>query len=133
MMLDAVAREFLQKKLIARLATVGADGYPHSVPIWYMLDGDEVMFMSDRAVRKVQNALAYPKGAVVIGGDRGDGAGYMLQGDLLVEEDPGQAVTHRIIDRYEQPERAAELKEAWKNDDVVVIRLKPVKVIKVWG
>jgi nitroimidazol reductase NimA-like FMN-containing flavoprotein (pyridoxamine 5'-phosphate oxidase superfamily) len=130
-MLDTAARAFLQKTLIARLSTLGTDGYPHNVPIWFLAEGDDILFISDRGVRKTQNALRYPKGAVVIGGDHGDGGGYMLQGDLQVEEDPYQIITHRMIDRYEKPEQAAELKEAWKHDDVIVIRLKPVKVIKV--
>jgi predicted pyridoxine 5'-phosphate oxidase superfamily flavin-nucleotide-binding protein len=132
-MLDAAARSFLQKTLIARLATLAPSGYPHNVPIWFMLEGDDILFISDRKVRKTQNALQYPKGAVVIGGDKDDGGGYMLQGDLHIEDDPHQVITHRMIDRYETPEQAARLKEAWKDHDVIIIRLKPVKVMKVWG
>ena len=41
-MLDDTIRAFLQKQLIARMSTIGADGYPHTVPVWFMLDGDDI-------------------------------------------------------------------------------------------
>ncbi len=130
-MIDDAIRAFLDKPLIARLSTIGQDGYPHNVPIWFMLDGDDVVFISDRTARKTQNALANPKGAVAIGGDNGEEAGYMFRGDLAIQDDPGQVVTHRVIDRYTDKIDADKLKEAWKNDDVVVIRLTPKSVLKV--
>ena len=55
-MFDDVARRFFEKKFIARLSTIGSDGYPHSVPIWYMIDGDDLVFISDRTARKTRNA-----------------------------------------------------------------------------
>ena len=36
-MLTGEVRIFLQKSRIARLATIGVDGYPHVVPIYFML------------------------------------------------------------------------------------------------
>jgi PPOX class probable F420-dependent enzyme len=132
MVIDDAIRAFLQKPLIARLSTIGADGYPHTVPIWFAPDGDSIVFISDRDNRKVRNALANPKGAVTIGGDRGDGAGYLFRGTLTVEDDHDHAVMHQMVDRYERPEAAAALKDAWKEDDVVVIRLTPHSVVRVY-
>ena len=68
-MLSKEIREFLRKPRVARLVTIGSDGYPHIVPIYFMLDGDYIIFGSDRDNRKVGNALTNPKGAVVIGGE----------------------------------------------------------------
>jgi PPOX class probable F420-dependent enzyme len=130
-MFDDTARDFFQKRLIARLSTIGTDGYPHTVPIWFMLDGTDIIFISDRTARKTQNALRNSKGAVVIGGDVNDPEGYLVRGDFVIEDDPVHAVTHRMVDRYETPADGNRLKEAWKNDDIVVIRLKPKSVIKV--
>ncbi len=110
-MFDSAARKFLQKLLIARLTTIGRDGYPHSVPIWFMLEGDDILFISDRTARKTQNALGNPKGSVVIGGDIDDEAGYMIRGDFVIVDDPDHAVTHRMVDRYENKEDGDRLKE----------------------
>ena len=130
-MFDAVTRQFLEQKLIARLSTIGRDGYPHTVPIWYMLDGDDLVFISDRTARKTQNALINSKGAAAVGGDSDDEAGYLIRGDFAIEDDVDQAITWRMIDRYEDKASGTKLKEAWKNDDIVVIRLRPKSVIRV--
>jgi hypothetical protein len=132
MMLTDAAREFMGRKLIARLATFGADGYPHNVPIWYMLEGDDVVFISDRSARKVQNLIANRKAAVVIGGDPDDGTGYMVRGDVTIEEDPEKAMTQRMTYRYETKEEGDRLLELWKDDDIIVMRLKPKLMVKVY-
>ncbi len=85
--LTRAVRQFLSQPRIARLATIGPDGYPHIVPLYFMRDGDDILFGSDRDERKVRNALAHSQAAVVIGGEpASDPAGYMIQGDLSVKE-----------------------------------------------
>jgi nitroimidazol reductase NimA-like FMN-containing flavoprotein (pyridoxamine 5'-phosphate oxidase superfamily) len=132
-MLTNEVRVALQKPRIARLATIGVDGYPHVVPIYFMLDGDDLIFGSDRNNRKVKNVRSNPKGAVVIGGERtADEAGYMIQGDLSVEDDMDHAVTRRMLYHYETRAEAERNLAEWKNSDIVLIRLKPKAVIRVW-
>lgn len=130
-MLTDEARTFLATPRIVRFATLDADGYPHVVPIWFGIDGDDIVFMSDRDNAKVRNATARPKGAVIVGGEYADGGGYMLRGDLTVYDDVDHKVAYDLSLRYEGKERADALAVEWANDDIVVIRLKPVKVTKV--
>jgi PPOX class probable F420-dependent enzyme len=131
--LNRNVRKFLQEPRIARLATIGADGYPHIVPIYFMLDGDDILFGSDRDERKVKNACANPKGAVVIGGDPAeDKAGYMIQGDLSIEDNTEHTLVHRMLRRYETKEDVDTLAAEWADSDMVVIRLKPKSIIRVW-
>lgn len=132
-MLSRTVRRFLQKARIARLATVGTDGYPHIVPIYFILDGDDIVFGSNRDERKVLNALANPKGAVLIGGDpTTDEAGYMFQGNLSIKEDIGHTVTRKMLHRYEKKEEAERHAAEWTSSDIALIRLKPKSVIKVY-
>jgi PPOX class probable F420-dependent enzyme len=130
-MLRDDVRAFLSVPRLARLATIDPDGYPHVVPIWFGLDGDDLVFMSDRETAKVRNAQARPRGAATVGGDTGDGGGYLIRGTLSVYDDVGHAVAHQLLDHYETPIRAKELAAEWANDDIVVIRLKPAKITKV--
>ncbi len=138
--LDQV-RHVLTQPLIARLGTIGVDGFPHITPLWFLLedDRDEIVIMADRTARKAQNLIADPHGAVQVGGDPlpndqgGYTAGVMLQGEFTVEDDPGHAVTARITRHYLQGEAADQLLETWKDDDIVVLRLKIHKVIRVSG
>lgn len=126
-------RQFLNKPRIARLATQGVDGYPHVVPIWFRRDGDDILFGSDRDNRKVRNILANPKGTVVIGGELPiEEEGYMIQGDLSIEEDPQHASMWKMLLQYETKKNAARLAKEWADSDMIVIRLKPRKVIRVY-
>jgi len=126
-------RQFLNKPRIARLATQGVDGYPHVVPIWFRRDGDDIVFGSDRANRKVRNALANAKGAVVIGGELPiDDEGYMIQGDLSIADDVNHVSMRKLLLRYETKKEAERLAKEWADSDLVVIRLKPKKVIHVY-
>ena len=124
-------RAFLEMPRLARLATIDPDGFPHVVPIWYGIEGDDLIFMSDRDTAKVRNAIARPRGAASIGGDAGDAAGFLIRGELSVYDDVGHAVAHWLAYRYETKARADELAVEWANDDIVVIRLKPLKISRV--
>lgn len=131
--LNRRVRRFLQKPRVARLATQGIEGYPHIVPIWFRRDGDDILFGSDRDNRKIRNILANPKGAVVIGGEVPvEDEGYMIQGDLSIEEDPVHSSMRKLLQRYETKKEAERLAKEWMVSDLVVIRLKPRKVIRVY-
>ena len=129
--LDARAREVLKQPVIVRINTVTPDGYPHSVPIWFMLDGDDLIVFTERKSAKVKHLLANPHGSLAFGGDPVGSPCYLIEGDFVIEDDPDHAVTSRVTHHYETPERAKELLAAWKNDDEVILRLKPGRVIKI--
>jgi hypothetical protein len=69
---DETALLFIARPFIARLSSLGADGYPHTIPIWYDLDGAMPSRSSrERSLGKTQ--LQRSKAAVMIGGDPADG------------------------------------------------------------
>jgi PPOX class probable F420-dependent enzyme len=126
-------RAFLEKPRVARLATAGRDGYPHVVTIWFMRDGDDIVFACERGDQKVQNALRNPKAAVVIGGDpKRDEAGYMIQGTLSVEDDPDHVIGRRMATRYLSQRRSEQFLAEYGSNGPVTLRLRPAKVIPVW-
>jgi PPOX class probable F420-dependent enzyme len=135
-MFDEAVLQFLARPLIARLSTVGADGYPHTVPVWFDSEarggGIEFVVVSDRSARKVRNVERNPKVALAIGGDPFDGDGYLVRGDMTIEDDADHVVTHRMIDRYEHGPRNEELRAAWKDDDIVVLRLRPLSAVRAF-
>lgn len=131
--LSRKVRRFLGKPRLARLCTVDPNGFPHVVPIYFMRQGDDIVFGTDQGEAKVRNALHNPKSAVVIGGDPDeDEEGYMIQGQLTVEPDPGQASARRLLLRYEPEEEAESQLRQWSEDETVLLRLKPKRVIRVW-
>jgi PPOX class probable F420-dependent enzyme len=131
-MFDPAVREFLHKPLIARLATVGEEAAPHLVPLWFDVDDDDLIMISDRAAKKVKNIQRNPAATVTIGGEPEHGPAYMLQGTISIEEDPEKAVTRRLTYRYEPANEAERLLALWANDDLIVMRLRVHKVVKVY-
>ena len=124
-------REFLQKPLIARMSTIGPDGYPHTVPVWFAPDGDDIVVISVSDTHKVGHIRANPKGAITIGGDSGDGDGYLIKGEFAIEADPDDVWVKKLTYRYETPEQAEKDIADWADLDIVVLRLKPTAVLKV--
>jgi PPOX class probable F420-dependent enzyme len=71
--MDATAmRQRLAEARVARLATVGADGRPHLVPITLALDGDALYFAVDQkpkrtaALQRLRNIAANPAVSVLV-------------------------------------------------------------------
>jgi len=67
------------------LSTTRPDGRPHAVPVWYIWDGRNLYFISDRRLQKSRN-LAIQPWCVVHAGD-GD--------DVIILEGPVEIVTDR--------------------------------------
>jgi nitroimidazol reductase NimA-like FMN-containing flavoprotein (pyridoxamine 5'-phosphate oxidase superfamily) len=130
-MFDEKARAFLSKPLIARMSTIDREGFPHTVPVWFKLDGEDVVVMGTRDTRKVGHMKANPKGCVSIGGEPGDDAGYLIKGEWRAEEDPGKHWQTTITRHYEPPQKADADLADWAELDIIVMRLKTSKVIKV--
>ncbi|HRQ37871.1 MAG TPA: pyridoxamine 5'-phosphate oxidase family protein [Chloroflexota bacterium] len=130
-MFDEQMRSVLAQPVIVRLTTIRPDGYPHTVPVWFMLDGEELVLFSVRDNRKVKNALANLKGCISIGGDPVGSPCYLIDGDLAVADDPDHNIATRITRHYESPEKAQEYLQEWQDADFVVLRLKPKRVVKV--
>jgi hypothetical protein len=128
---DEKAREALKKPLTARMSTIDGAGYPHTVPVWFMMDGDDVVVMGTRETKKVGHMKANPKGAVSIGGGPDEGDGYLIKGEWRVEEDPDKHWQRTITHHYEPPEKAEADLADWADLDIIVMRLKPTRVIKV--
>jgi predicted pyridoxine 5'-phosphate oxidase superfamily flavin-nucleotide-binding protein len=130
-MIDSTVREFLQKPLLARISTLDPDGWPHTVPVWFMLDGDEVVVISVRKTAKLGHIQSNPKGALQIGGDTNDGGGYLLKGIFSIEEDPGDVWMNKLIYRYESGEQADKDAKEWADLDIIVLRMTVKTVLKV--
>jgi len=67
-------RRFLEAHRVGHLATAGADGAPHVVPVCYALDDEAIYFVADakpkrrpaRALKRLVNLRANPRAALVV-------------------------------------------------------------------
>lgn len=89
--------EFIASQRVMRLATVGADGDPHVVPMWYaVLEKQLGMRSASDARAKVGNLLRTGRFATVIdtGGEYSELRGVMLKGRAYAAD---EATSDRII------------------------------------
>lgn len=129
--LSAAVRAFLDEPRVARLATVDPEGYPHVVPMWFLRDGNTLLFITDRGERKVANARANAHGAAVIGGDMGtDTTGYLIRGDLSVQETDA-ARTARLVRHYLAGAEAERAIAQLRGEDRLFLCLAPRSVVRV--
>ncbi|MFI8893380.1 PPOX class F420-dependent oxidoreductase [Streptomyces paradoxus] len=110
-MTDAQWREFVSHGTrTAKLSTVRADGSPHVTPIWFLLDGDEVVFNTGRDSVKGRNILRDGRIALCVDDDRPPYSFVVLRGRARVSEDLDEIRlwATRIGARYMGEERAEE-------------------------
>ena len=135
-MLNADVRALLASPHVARLSVVDPNGYPHTVPLWYAVDGDDIVMISVRDTRKVDYVRTNAKASICIGGGEGAGsevgAGYLLKGNCRAEEDDNGKWLRLITHRYRSPDDAAKDIAQWQELDIIVLRLVVTKVIKVY-
>jgi len=58
-----------QTDRVAYLSTIDLQGYPHTVPVWFAVDGDDLIFGGVKSRTRVRHMKANSKGAVTIGGN----------------------------------------------------------------
>lgn len=88
---DEERRAYLRSAMTIILVTVGRDGYPHAVPMWFVVDDDGTIFMTTYgASQKVLNARRNPRVALLVesGVQYDELKGVLLRGDAEVVDDP---------------------------------------------
>ncbi|MER7180915.1 PPOX class F420-dependent oxidoreductase [Streptomyces hyaluromycini] len=93
-----------------KLSTVNADGSPHVAPIWFLLDGDELVFNTGKDTVKGRNLARDGRVALCVDDDRPPFHFVVLNGRARLSEDLGELrdSATRISARYMGAERAEE-------------------------
>ncbi|MBJ3812733.1 PPOX class F420-dependent oxidoreductase [Streptomyces flavofungini] len=115
----------------AKLSTVRADGSPHVAPIWFVLDGDDLVFNTGKDTVKGRNLARDGRVALCVDDDQPPFAFVVLQGRVELIEDIEQ-VRHwaaRIGGRYMGEDRAEEFGERNGVPGELLVRVKIAKVL----
>jgi PPOX class probable F420-dependent enzyme len=115
----------------AKVATAREDGRPHVVPVWFVLDGDDVVFTT--AAGSVKGAALRRDGyACLCVDDQAPPFSFvMIEGpvELSSDLDELRRVATRIGGRYMGEERAAEFGARNAAEGELVVRLRPAHVL----
>ncbi|MFC8272019.1 PPOX class F420-dependent oxidoreductase [Streptomyces sp. NPDC057271] len=113
-----------------KLATVRDDGSPHVVPIWFVLDGDDIVFNTGKGTVKGRNLARTGQAALCVDDDRPPFAFVSLRGRAEISEDLAELRrwAARIGSRYMGEERAEEFGARNGVPGELLVRLRIDKV-----
>ncbi|MEU1117925.1 MULTISPECIES: PPOX class F420-dependent oxidoreductase [unclassified Streptomyces] len=119
----------------AKLSTVRAGGSPHVAPIWFLIDGDEVVFNTGRGTVKGRNLARDGRAALCVDDDQPPFAYVILQGRVEVSEDLDdlQSWAARIGARYMGESRAEEFGKRNGVPGELLVRMRIEKVSAYTG
>ncbi|CAM5238218.1 MULTISPECIES: PPOX class F420-dependent oxidoreductase [Streptomyces] len=131
-MTDEEWRAFLSEGTrTAKVSTVRADGRPHIAPVWFLLDGDSVVFNTGKESVKGRNLARDGQVALCVDDDRPPYAFVVVQGRAELSEDPEELLrwATRIAGRYVGAGAAEEFGRRNGVPGELVVRVRIDKVI----
>ena len=131
MPLTPAQRRFLEAKHFAVLGTVNPSGSPHLTIMWYLLDGDEIVFNTRAGRAKHTNLDRDARVSLLVYGE--DGYRYIrIDGKVRAVTDPPTAQTdiRRLASRYYEDEARVEraVRENFSTQERVSYRLPTTRV-----
>jgi len=131
---NAHVEQRLREEAIIWFTTVRADGCPHTVPVWFLWDGETFLIFSQPGNLKMRNVQRNPHITLALDGTKQGGDVVTVEGEAELLSEPSRTMTvpaygekyasliktmgadpERLVEDYSQP-----------------IRIKPTKFL-TWG
>ena len=119
----------------AKLATTMPDGSPHVMPVWFVLEDDELVFNTGADTVKGRNLARDPRTSVLVDDERPPFAFVHMRGRVSLSEDPDELLrtATEIAGRYTGADRAAEFGARNAVPGELIVRFRPERVIALTG
>lgn len=114
-----------------KLSYTSASGQPLVAPVWFVLEGDELVFNTGKDTAKGRALARDPRTAICVDLEQPPYAFIQVQGVAELSEDPAELIrtATAIGARYMSPERAAEFGQRNGVPGELVVRIRPHKVL----
>ena len=125
-------REFLAHGTrTAKLATISRSGAPHVMPVWFVLDGQDLVSTTGTDSVKGRNLRRNPRAAVIVDEAVPPYAFVHIRGRVALGEDLEELLRFAtaIGGRYMGTDRAGELGRRNAVPGELLVRLRPERVI----
>lgn len=135
-MTDSARRAFLAAGTrTGKVAWVGADGHPHVAPIWFVLDGDDLVFTTWATTGKGRALRRDHRVSIVVDDDAPPFAFVKVDGVAELSEDADELLrwATEIGGRYMGPDRAAEFGARNGVPGELLVRVRPIRTIAQAG
>jgi PPOX class probable F420-dependent enzyme len=115
----------------ATVSTVRADGSPHSAPVWFVLDGDDIVFSTGKETVKGRNLAREDRVSLCVDDARPPFSFVVLQGRATLSEDlpEMQAWAIRIAARYMGEDQAEAFGKRNAVPGELLVRVRIDKVV----
>jgi PPOX class probable F420-dependent enzyme len=127
-------RAFLEQGTrTAKLATTRRDGRPHVVPVWFVLDGDDLLFTTGEGSVKARNLRRDPRACLSVDDQAPPYSFVMVDGVATLSEDLEAMlpVATAIGARYMGAEVAERFGRRNAVPGEVLVRVRPMRVLAV--
>ncbi len=114
-----------------KLATVRKDGRAHVAPIWFVLDGDDLIFNTWHSSVKARNMQRDPRVSLCVDEEVAPYAFVIIEGTVTFSEDLEESLrwATRIGGRYMGADQAEAFGKRNSVAGELLVRLTPTKVI----
>jgi PPOX class probable F420-dependent enzyme len=116
-----------------KVATTRADRRPHVAPIWFVLDGDDIVFMTGAETVKGRSLSRDPRAALVVDLEAPPYAFVMVEGTVTLSEDLAEMLplSTEIARRYVGDAEAESFGRRNAVRGELLVRLHPEKVVAI--
>lgn len=124
--------EFLSRGTrTAKLGFVAADGRPLVAPVWFVVDGQQLVFNTGRETAKGRAFARDPRVVICVDDEQPPFSFVQIQGTVTLGDDPADLVetATRIGGRYMGADRAEEFGRRNGVPGELVVRVTPTKVV----
>ena len=131
---DEEIHAFLEEQRILQVATIGKDGWPHLIAMWYVLINDQVVFWTYAKSQKAVNLRRDPRITCLVesGVHYDELRGVQIKGRAIINDDREtvQHIGEVIFERYTGPlnDNTRQLVSAQAPKRVVVF-VEPVEIV----
>ncbi|MBC7301972.1 MAG: PPOX class F420-dependent oxidoreductase [Nocardia sp.] len=129
---DPKVREFLSHGTrTGKVAFTAADGRPLVTPVWFIVEGDELVFNTGKDTAKGRAFARDPRVALSVDLEEPPYGLVAVQGAVTLSEDLDELVrtATAIAARYMGPDKAEEFGQRNGVPGELVVRVRPTKVI----
>ena len=113
-----------------KVATVRRDGRPHVAPVWFVLDGDSLVFATSGKSIKGQNMERDPRVCLLVEDEQPPYGYALIEGHATLIPNPEDQLdwNTRMAARYVGTEQAEAFGRRNTADDTILVRITPEHV-----
>jgi PPOX class probable F420-dependent enzyme len=131
-MTEAEYKQFLMHGTrTAKVATVRLDGRPHVAPVWFVLDGDTLLFTTGANTVKGRDLRRDPRISLCVDDEMPPFAYVMIEGTATLSDDPDDLLRWATVigGRYMGADRAEEYGRRNGVPGELLVRVTPGKIV----